>query len=191
MQVYRELGDKASSIPFLSIVTRCFRRPTYLQANVESLKSQTDPDYEQVFLVDEKGVGVGGANRALALAEPRGEYVLVLDDDDMLSDTGAITALKEAVAVDDPHLVIFKADHDKLGILPHSNVWKNRPQCGYIGSCDFITRRDWWDRHIGAFGKPSQGDCAFLKRMWSHDPRVVWLDRQLAAVQRISNGRPE
>lgn len=162
-----------------------------LKANVQSLAAQTDPDYEQIFIIDERGEGLHAANKALALAEPEGKYVLILDDDDMLTDPQAIEALKEAT-VGDPALCFFKADHtDFLGVLPNSMVWGKRPIHGHVGSCDFITRRDWWARFIHFFGQPNSGDYAYLKAMWDQAPPTVWLDRQLAAVQRISWGQPE
>lgn len=176
--------------PFLSIVTRCYQRPTMLEANRESVCAQTDPDFEHILIIDREGAGLHAANQALASAMPAGEYVLILDDDDVLSDPEAIEVLKQAAA-DEPALVIFRADHDILGVLPKSAVWGRRPVRGGIGSCDFITRRDWWENYIGAFGVPKCGDFVFLNTMWQADPSVVWLDRQLAAVQRISHGRPE
>lgn len=191
MRIERELGVDASPTPFLTVVTRCYQRPTFLEANVQSLREQTDADYEHVLIVDETGVGLHKANQAVATVEPRGEYVLILDDDDKLTEPEAIALLKEAVTPDDPALLFFKADHDKLGVLPDGVVWGKRPIHGRVGSCDFITRRDVWERHIAAFGAPHSGDYHYLKSVWSDAPSVAWLDRQLAAVQRISNGRPE
>ncbi len=176
-------------MPFLSVVTRCYKRLNMLGKNISALNSQDDPDYEQLFLVDDVGYGVGYANRQLATAEPKGEYVLILDDDDMLINDQAITLLKEAT-LDKPDIVIFKADHDNLGILPSAAVWEKRPIYGQIGSCDFITRRDIWEKHIHAFGVDSAGDYAFLKAIWHDKPEVVWLNEVLAGVQRISWGAP-
>lgn len=178
--------------PFLSVVTRCYKRPTMLAINQESLARQTDQDYEQILLIDDEGLGLHAANKRLAEAEPAGDYVLILDDDDMLSEPEAIERLKEA-AVDDPEMVFFHADHDWLGVLPSRIVWKaQRPLKCHIGSCDFITRRDVWGRHIEAFGAPECGDFEFLKSIWmAGRPDAVWIDDILAGVQRIGHGRPE
>ena len=175
--------------PFLSVVTRCYKRPEMLAANVASLEEQTDQDYEQLFIVDEVGRGVGWANQALAGAEPAGDYVMVLDDDDMLTNYRAIELLKLATA-DQPEIVIFKADHARLGILPRPTVWGKRPIRGSIGSCDFISRRDVWDKHITAFGTMACGDYNYLRSVWQDGPEVIWLDELLASVQRISRGVP-
>lgn len=175
---------------FLTVVTRCYKRPLMLRINQRSLRQQTDPDYEQLLIVDDVGRGVAWANRVLAGVKPSGEYVMVLDDDDLLDDPKAIEALKEATA-DNPELVIFKTDHAKLGVLPNDLIWGKRPLLGLIGSCSFISRRDVWEQHINSFGKDAAGDYAYLKAVWFNRPNVVWLDRQLAAVQRISYGAPE
>lgn len=176
---------------FLSIVTRCHpNRPSMLQKNIDSLAAQTCQDFEQVLIRDDAGRGVGWANGQLQHASPKGDYVLILDDDDLLTDETAVEKLK-AAADDQPDLIIFKVDHAGLGILPSPKVWERSPMGGHIGSCDFITRRDLWRRHIPAFSQPTCGDIAFLRSMWHENIGVVWLDEQLAAVQRISRGRGE
>jgi len=176
---------------FLSIVTRCHpNRPGFLAENEASVAAQTCNDYEHIFIVDDEGRGVAWANWALQLAQPAGDYVLVLDDDDKLTDPEAIAKLKEATA-DNPDLVIFKADHDGLGILPSPLIWGRAILRGHIGSCDFITSREQWYQHIHHFAQPECGDFSFLNALWFNRPEVVWLDEQLAAVQRISKGAPE
>ena len=177
-------------MPFLSVVTRCYKRPNMLHRNVQSLKEQIDQDYEQIFIEDKFGRGVGWANRALSTAKPDGDYVMVLDDDDMLVNRWAITILKGAVH-NKPDLVMFKADHNGLGILPDDLVWKRKPLRGHIGSIDFITRRDVWERYIHRFGVDECGDYAFLHAIWFDQPQVEWCDELLASVQRISRGAPE
>lgn len=192
MIINKELGANALWPPFLTVVTRCYQRPTYLENNVASVAQQTDPDYEHIFIVDEVGEGLHAANKALAMAQPAGEYVMVLDDDDLLSSPEAIATLK--VSVRDhgrPGLLFFKADHGEYGILPSPLVWRRRPVLGHVGSCDFISRADVWETYIPWFGTMQEGDFNYLINVWKDAPAVGWLDRQLAAVQRISNGRPE
>ena len=72
--------------PFLSIVTRCFKRPSLLERNKESVYNQLDQDWEHIFIVDDIGMGMEAANKALALNKHliSGEYVFILDDDDIL-----------------------------------------------------------------------------------------------------------
>jgi cellulose synthase/poly-beta-1,6-N-acetylglucosamine synthase-like glycosyltransferase len=165
---------------FLTVVTRCYKRPVMLE---------TDMDYEQLFITDEEGKGIGWANRSLVMVEPVGDYVMVLDDDDMLSNDQAIELLKEA-AIDQPELIIFRATHNGLGTLPSNAIWGKRPLKGHIGSCDFISRRDVWEKYIHCFGVDEGGDYAYLHAVWMDRPRVYWLDEVLASVQRISHGAP-
>ena len=178
-------------MPFLSVVTRCYKRPAMLAKNMASLEVQSEPDYEQLFIVDDEGQGIGWANRALATVDPTSDYVMVLDDDDMLINDRAIGLLMDAVMIDYPHLVIYRAEHGELGVLPDELTWNKRPLKGHIGSCDFITRRDVWKEHIHQFGIDEGGDYAFLHAIWRDNPRTVWLDELLARTQRRSNGRPE
>lgn len=177
-------------MPFLSVITRCYKRPEMLRNNTASLDAQTDQDFQQIFLYDHIGRGVGWANKSLESAQPAGDYVMVLDDDDMLINAHAIELLK-AAARHEPALVIFKAHHGRLGVLPRPTVWGKRPIRGSIGSCDFISRRDVWSKHIAAFGAERCGDYYYLKSVWQDKPEVVWLNEQLASVQRISQGQPE
>jgi|SRR5690606_39651771 len=163
-----------------------------LEVNVQSLAAQTCANYEQVFITDPAGQGLHAANKSLALAQPAGEYVMILDDDDELIDPDALAILARAIEdMDEPDLLFFRADHAANGVLPDSRVWGKRPRLGHVGSCDFITRRAVWERHIAAFGQPRAGDYAYLMAVWGENPAVAWLDVKLAAVQRISNGRPE
>jgi glycosyltransferase involved in cell wall biosynthesis len=185
-------GAGATSPPFLSVVTRCYKRPSFLEKNQASLEMQTMTNYEQILIIDEEGRGLHAANMSLADAYPSGEYVLVLDDDDVLVDPAALEMLQCFVEQEQrPGLIFFKADHGPLGTLPDSIVWGKRPIHGRVGSCDFISRRDIWEKHIPAFGAPSGGDYAYLFSVWQDGPCVAWLDKKLAAVQRISNGRAE
>ena len=169
-------------MPFLSIITRCYKRPEMLRINRDSIVDQTDRDFEQLFVHDMIGRGIGWANRELATFHPIGDYVLVLDDDDILTEPRAVEYLKEATA-DNPDIVIFKGDHADLGILPSKAIWGKRPLKGHIGSCDFISHRDIWKKHITAFGVDEGGDYAYLKALWQDKPVVVWLDKQLTGVQ--------
>ena len=177
-------------MPFLSVVTRCYKRPKMFLRNVGSLALQIDQDYEQILTEDIEGRGIGWANRVLSTVEPTGVYVMVLDDDDMLIDNQAIEKMKGAT-VDRPAIVIFKANHKELGVLPSKAVWNKRPISGQIGSISFISRRDIWEQNIKAFGADAGGDYTYLQSVWQDKPSVVWLDEVLAGVQRISRGQPE
>jgi hypothetical protein len=153
-----------------------------LRINRQSIEAQTDRDFEHLFIQDMIGRGIGWANRELITVRPTSDYVLVLDDDDLLTEPKAVEYLKEATA-NNPDIVIFKGDHGALGVLPSAGTWGKRPLKGQIGSCDFISHRDIWMKHISAFGVDEGGDYAYLESVWQDKPVVVWLDKELTAVQ--------
>jgi hypothetical protein len=183
---------------FLTVVTRHFvKRPNLLAACQQSLDAQRVRDFEHVLLTDDVGRGVAWANAQFAAHadQVRGEYVLMLDDDDALADPDAVAILRDAAEAR-PDLVFFRADHGELGILPDGAVWKKRPVRGHVGGIDFITRSDVWKAHISAFSKAHSlaspcGDYYFLESVWETKPSIVWVDRVLTRVQRISQGAPE
>lgn len=184
--------------PFLTVVTRCYKRPMMLARNQLSLQRQSLPDYHQVFIEDDVGRGMLWANTQLALTtdEIQGEYVLILDDDDRLEHIHAISNLKaiihSTVSGDPPEVVVFKVNHgDRLGILPSDAVWEKTPIKGHIGSCSFIMEAGLWCDNIHHFAIEEGGDYAFLEAVWGLSPDVYWFPQVLARVQRVSRGKPE
>jgi len=66
---------------FLTIITRCCRRPQQLIRNIDSLRRQTSDEWEQLFLVDHtgrhKGDPIVWANAQFERYQhlPEGDYV--------------------------------------------------------------------------------------------------------------------
>jgi hypothetical protein len=178
---------------FLSIVTRCYKRPKMLDNNVQSLKRQMDQDYEQIFLVDEVGYGLAWANKQFHRHrdKPQGEYVLMLDDDDMLTNNHAIRIWKQA-ARDRPQLIMHKFDCGPWGILPTRDMWAAQyPKVTHVGTPCFLTRRDIWYEYIQEFGAPTAGDFCYLRALWPYLASIAWLDIIMGKVQQIGKGVPE
>ena len=179
--------------PFLSIMTRCYKRPKMLENNKASVKMQIDQDYEQIFIVDEVGYGLGWANKQFYQHrdEPVGDYILMLDDDDMLTRTDATLLLKAATA-GDPDIVMCKFDCGPWGILPTREMWTIKyPKLTHVGTPCFITRRDVWYENIEAFGAPTAGDFSFLWSLWPELESISWLDVVIGKIQQIGQGKPE
>ena len=149
------LDKKSSPPPFLTIITRCCKRPAGLARAIESVQTQTDKDFEQVFIVDEVGKGLTWANRQFHEQRMRaeGEYVFVLDDDDVLATPDFVTRLKECAAQwDMPDVILLR--HQQLAptkaLLPPPHVWSLNWETGerptrWAGSvyC-FAIRRELW-----------------------------------------------
>lgn len=68
----------------ISVLTAALpeRREMFDEA-IASVRAQTWPDVEHLYAIDEERQGAGPVLNAL-LAEARGEWVMVLDDDDLL-----------------------------------------------------------------------------------------------------------
>lgn len=173
---------------FLSVVTRCNNRPQALYANIESLATQTDKDYDQTLIVDGKSRGIPWANAQLGkqAQKANGDYILVLDDDDAMADDHAIALLKiVADEHDKPELILFRMDHGK-NILPDEHVWKKHPVSGRIGMSSWIVRSDIWRLYAGEWVEDTEADYQWLTAIWDKTPEKVWVDCVLTKCQ---NGR--
>lgn len=182
---------------FLEVLTRCYRRPTWLAENQASLRRQSDPDYVQTLLVDEQGIGVAKANARLADVAPTltGSYVWVLDDDDLCIRDDLVERIKRVVEAcrTAPAAIVVRMDHGELGILPDVDRWWGQvPPEGAIGASALVVRRDvfvayadWWRTQRYA------SDYDFMAAVLRGEEHVIWLDVVASRVQRRSIGRPE
>lgn len=181
-------------MPFLEVVTRAYKRPTMLARNIASLRAQTDPDYSQVLLVDEIGIGVPEANAVLSRFVPMGEWVWVLDDDDMCIYDNLIADLKR-VSTETPDIdaIMVRMEHECGIILPSDEDWKTgRMKLGGVGMSAPIVRRSTWANHCHAFASGNYyADFDFIFSLFKSKPRLGWLDVVASKVQRQSVGRTE
>lgn len=182
---------------FLSVVTRHMpSRKNFLMLNQASLRLQTDPDYEQVMMLDEIGRGWGYANEMLLQAADlvTGKYVLALDDDDMLINAQAIERLK-AVTVNGPPGVVWRAWHNDAGILPDNGHWRQAPAPGFIGTCGYVLRADvfgWGIREINQPGYKGHyaSDFDLISAVWNrHGAMLVWIDILMCWAIKQSRGQ--
>jgi hypothetical protein len=183
-------------MPFLEIVTRTFnQRPKMLAANVASVEALRGADATQVLLVDLEKRGVASANAMLAEFTPCGQYVLVLDDDDVLTHMGLVEDLKQLAWMHgNPPAFIVRMDHgDWLGVLPSDNDWKQEPHEAGIGSAALIARKDVWMAHRATWASGRYAsDFDFIHSVWcEYGGHIVWHDVVASKCQRISRGQPE
>jgi hypothetical protein len=168
-----------------------------LADNQASLAAQTDPDYEHVLLPDPEAHGVAWANKRMRNvgALIHGEYAMVLDDDDLLTDPGLIADLKDITKGMRPDVIVTRMDHGPRGILPGAEDWGGIPVRGCIGCSAVIVRADAWRSHAAYYGEAYDGDYDFIHALLSHKPgdrlRVYWHDRVVSAVGCISYGATE
>lgn len=177
----------------LEVITRCYKRPEMLRHNIERLRQQTSQDWRQTFIVDRVGYGVGWANAQLASVEPIGDYVWVLDDDDVCIVHTLVADLAGIVKLYRPPAIMLRMDHGPLGILPPERLWRREPQNGQIGCSAIVTRADVWlqQREAWTSGKYNS-DFDFITAVHAaHADEIYWHDVVASAVQRISHGQPE
>jgi len=180
---------------FLSVITRhLISRPNYLIINQASLSMQYDPDYEQIVEVDEIGKGWQYAHELSkrAAAKAQGNYVLTLDDDDMLINPEAIHLWK-AATINNPPGVIHRSWIGELGPLPDAAHWQKRPDMGQIGSDNFILRRDILLLYLHQLDEGCYtSDYDLITAVYrDHGDKIIWLDKILCWSLRRSMGRGE
>lgn len=182
-------------MPFLEVLTRCYKRPRMLARNRASLEAQTENDWVQTLLVDRNGDGVGAAQERIGNYAPNlvGDYIWILDDDDECAWPEMVSTLKVIVAEHDPDVIMLRMDHGERGVLPGDFDWQKPPTVGRIGCSAYVVRRAVWRRHAGQwFPGRYQSDFDFIAAVYA-DPlvSVYWHDVIASRVQWIGLGRPE
>lgn len=178
-------------MPLLTIITRTFGgRPLGLERCTKSIADQTDRDVQHLLALDDQRRGVGWSHINLRTLSDRiaGDYVMLLDDDDYLIDSGFVKALRSHVA-EAPEVVIVKMDMGNGAILP---PWRVEPPAhSSIASTCIISRSDIWREHVADFTDQYDGDYAYTIAVWNCGHPFTWLDRVVAKVGRVSHGAGE
>lgn len=190
-------------MPFLEVLTRVYKRPQLLAVNMESLRTQTDDDWAQTYLVDNVGRGINWSHENMAAHAPDlvGEWIWIVDDDDMCTCPTLVADLKRIVAEHAPDVIMVKMDHGKA-VLPDES-WGDGPVYGHIGVSAYIVRREVWQTHAGALVPGWYGsdyslinsifgnNPAMAMAPWIKQPRIYWHDCIASRVQVQSYGKAE
>ena len=191
-------------MPFLEILTRVYKRPQLLAINVESLRHQTDGDWQQTFLVDNVGRGINWSHENMGAHAPDlvGAYQWILDDDDMCTCPTLVADLKAIAAEHNPDVIMVKMDHGGI-VLPQEPEWGDGPRYGKLGVSSYIVRREVWQAHAGAWTPGWYGsDFSFINSIfgnnpamgmapWVRPPSVYWHDCVASGIQVQSFGKAE
>lgn len=175
---------------FLTIYTPTYKRPTLLAECRASVAAQSDADYQHLVVEDAVGIGIGGMFAAIQTNAPlvEGEYVYILQDDDLLVDRDFVRELKRFVwEHNDPPVVIVR--NRKHGLQPR--CWQQPPQLGSIDLGSYVIRADVFCRHADRFGKRYEGDYDFIRALWDMHYPFAWWDRLVAEAQQVGMGKPE
>jgi hypothetical protein len=179
--------------PYLSIVTRCCKRPTMLSECIGSVIALRDHDVEQVFIVDRDQVGVARANRLFAENTHRidGEYVYILDDDTMITDSRFVGYIKKA-AKKNPDVIMFRSWRPQLNphILPREAEWRHpeRLKVGSTNCLTYVVRAGLWKENVHAFGVAAGGDWEFLKTLRDQKCSFAWVNQIAGMTQQLGRG---
>jgi len=141
------------SNPILTIVTRAYKRPTMFEQCRQSIESQTVKDIEHIILTDNIGIGVPAANKRLRNVKPQGQYVWVIDDDNILTDQHVVETIASMISRK-PDIIICGAQIGEQ-LLPET--WP--PIEGNIDSANIIVSREVWMKHRTAWGERVNARC--------------------------------
>jgi hypothetical protein len=178
---------------FLTIMTRhCVGREELLERNQRSLRRQSDPDFEQILIVDEVGRGLAWAEKQLEANRDRtsGCYVYILDDDDYLADDEFIKEAKRAASKFNPDVIMVRMRRLPYypQVLPENGYWSKAPEMGHVGAPCYLVRRELWKAHIHRFSDaPYPGDFYFVRHLYDIGCSFYWLDRVVAEVDRVGH----
>lgn len=175
---------------FLTILTRSYKRPNSLARCVQSVARQTDPDVEQRIIFDSIGRGVEWSYLNLRGITPDGEYVMLLDDDNYLSDDGFIAHLKKFIEDQGRPDVVF-VEMDRLGAL-FPDLSEGIRRC-YIDAGNVVIKRDVWLEHAPDFKADYSADFYFILAICNcpHQHTRAHMRGVSVVIDRISNGLPE
>ncbi len=177
-------------MPFLTIVTRTYRRPERLAACIDSVRSQSDQDIEHVVLLDDVGLGIQGSMTRMAEMHAlyHGQYIYCLDDDNILQDREFVADLKRIVAEHSPDVIMVRADHPQFAMLPLR--WQERPVRDGIDLANYVIRADLWRKYAHLLGSEEYaGDYAMIAAIYDAGCTVYWHDKVVAVIKVVSYGQ--
>jgi glycosyltransferase involved in cell wall biosynthesis len=174
-------------LSFLEILTRTIpQRAELLRRCQDSLTLLKDTDWTQRVIIDTECRGVAWANRNYSTIEAVGEWVWLLDDDDLCSNADLIGILRKHIAAQKPEAILMRAYHGKWGLLPPAENWGERPILGRIGPSCLVVRGDIWNQYRDEWVEAYAGDFWFINALWNAGVRFAWLP-VVAAYQPTQN----
>lgn len=174
---------------FLSVYTPTYKRPFLLELCKASVAHQSVP-VEHVIVEDTVGLGVDGMYRDLRnhAHKVTGKYVMVLSDDNILSDANFAADLERVTWENDgPPVVVFQG---QCGPTLQPAHW-GEPVETKIDLSNFAVEREVWQSHSHCWGERYAGDFDFIRALWDEDFEFMWWPRLAYQTLKISQGQPE
>ena len=161
-------------MPFLSLYTPTYKRPTGLARCLASVAQQTAvADIEQIVIVDHLGIGIDGMYARIPdyAGAVHGDYVHVLADDDELAGPDVVQAVRDCAEANGHPAVILVAVQ-KGGLVLTSPAWP--PVLGGIDLGSMIVRRDVWTTLASSWGRRYEGDFDFAAALSAAGHQAVY-----------------
>lgn len=179
---------------FLTILTRTFfGRPRGLIRCIESVMNCPGSEVVQHLLVAEDeshGVGQSFINLRYAIPKIKGEYVMLLDDDDYLLDQSFFLRFSKHIHENEkPPVVIVEMDMGTGLVLPEQ--MGGAPARDHIACSCYIVRKDIFVKYIESFTNTYDGDFNFINDVWCGKEQFTYLPVVAAKVGTVSHGQPE
>jgi hypothetical protein len=155
---------------------------------------QVCSDYEHIFIIDEIGRGLAWADQALSLYKDRnhGKYIMVLDDDDEITNKHFVSIIKDIFDKYDPNIIIWRGYFTEIGfVLPPIDFrWGNKPERALIGSFNYCMKKELYDQYIHICQTGLSGDFDFINAAFKATPsnKIYWLKKVLVQTQQKSFG---
>jgi len=178
--------------PFLTIITRTYKRPKLLARCQASVRAQTDPDLEHVVLTDHVGMGIYVSYHRMINEAGRyhGSYIYCLDDDNVLTDTAFVADLKAIAAEHNPDVIMVKASNPTFGVLP--KFWGETPKRCNVDLGNFVVKGHVWMEYAPHFLDIEQlEDYGFIAAVFEAGCSVYWHDALVMEALQVGWGKPE
>lgn len=178
--------------PHFSILTRTFPGREKLLTRCAASVAQTcarhpDLHIEHQILHDKHASGIPAAQTMFWEAEPRGAFVLVLDDDDFLVGPDALYNVHRLLPPD-TRLAVVKVLHGELGVMPRA--WRTLPGVGEITVSNVIVSNEAWLENRWAFTPNYSGDFGYIASLFFAEV-PVWIDVPVVVVEKRRYGKAE
>lgn len=178
----------------LHVITRTIpSRPRSLRRLRKALDRATQAaeiELHHEVICDADGLGPFMSYRLLAGLRARGDYVWLMDDDDLPCDVGLAEFAR--VAESFPRLVAGPVLNDEHGTLSAKREHVAPPAEGQVTVCSYIMREDVWTATRSELAKAYryQADFDYFAHVYAHVGEVTLLRKPIAR-QRPSYGTGE
>jgi len=173
----------------ICFLTRCHpARPNMQKICFDSVEAQTCDDYQHFLIQGSMRLDAdGGSAVEHGLKKPwpiDARYVMVLDDDNVLTYSGFVNEFKELTEKENPDIVIFRGDIKGMRIIP-SHSWGKRPTWCDIDWFCFALKREVWEKHIHTIDHKTgnRNDYILISNCFQNTGSVIWFDRLVAETQ--------